>query len=226
MPLDVSVGEPAKTREGRFSGLDPHRLPRWCILPRMGVGRLLVATILVALQASVLCAQDGPVGVVGGEPVCPWPPPSAHQLEYRVVFSQTQSSGTVLTPVPPHAEEGRTLQVSDRQEIQGEAQYRKVFGKPSEGVDWMTQRIFVIQVTTTYRLGELYSRVSIAGIHADDEGIYIGTDVAHYGPVQGIAQLAEWFSHDRTDLFLLLPALPERIVVYTCPVGAPQTDVP
>jgi hypothetical protein len=128
-----------------------------------------------------------------------------------VIFSPAvvlcAQDAAVVTPVSPQADREPYLSVTDRQEIRDEAEYARVFGRPSEGVDWTAFRILVIQLTTTCKLQEPESAVSLSGIYADADGIYVVMESTQYGPIQGLAQLA-------------------RIVYYSGPDNRPQTDVP
>ena len=175
------------------------------------------------------------VDVVRGEPStgivssanseCLGPPPGAQPLEYRILFSQTRRSSEGSATVNL-GERPSGFTVRDRQEIQDEAEYGRIFGRPSGGIDWTAFRILVVQMTTTYKLEKLESAVTLSGIFADADGIYVGLEINQYGPAQGIAQQAEWFSYDRTDLFVLLPARPAKIVHYSCLIGGSRLDVP
>ena len=186
---------------------------------------LLVALSLAAFQALVLYA-DGPEGVIASEePDCPGPPPGAQPLEYTILFTQTRRSAEASAVVPLGGREP-VIAVRDGQEIRDEALFVRVFGKPSEGIDWTAFRILVVQETTTYKRQELESVIVLSGIYGDADGIYVGLEMTQYGPCQGIAQLSEWFSYDRTDLFVLLPAQPAGIAYYSCVIGGCPPGIP
>lgn len=194
-----------------------------CMLPLpMRMRCLLVALSLAAFGNLSLCAQGVEGDSVSREPNRPGPPAGARPVDYRVLHSQAQRlplriGGTDLE---------RPLSVQDRQEIREEAEYVRIFGRPSSGIDWNAFRILVVELTTTYKHNRLESAEELSGIFQDADGIYVGLTFTQYGPCEGIAQQAEWFSYAGTDLFILLPATPVRIEHYYRIIGGCPPDIP
>jgi hypothetical protein len=197
----------------------------------MRVRRFPVVLVLAVLGAAAAWS-DGPDGAAAraalAPPVdtdCPEPPPGSYPAEYRILLTQTQAGRVRPTPLSK-AQPERLYPVRDRQQIREEAEYVSVFGAPSQGIDWSVSRILVVELTTTYKLNALDSAVTLSGIHADADAIYVRLSFTQYGPCQGIAQQAEWYSYDRTDVFVLLPALPAEISFYYCIIGGCPPDIP
>jgi hypothetical protein len=177
-----------------------------------------------ALLGAVLSAQ--PEAYPSRPRPLPFPPPGTLPLEYRVVTQRDSLSGAEL----PLALDGQSPSLSpviqDRMEIRTEDEYRAALGEASEGIDWSEYRVLVVQDLTVYKLGRIESTVSLAGIYRSDYAIYIGRSYSQYGPVQGIAQLSEWFGYRYRSLFILLPSEPGPIYYIDIGLEDVPTDIP
>lgn len=189
----------------------------------------LAAVALWSLVVEKTFADEGDTDVPqrgeapGSE--CGGPPQGAQPVPYRILFSQVEAAAGALVPPPPTGSK-RTFSVYDRQQIVSEEQYQRVFGEHSNDIDWNKSRIVVVQLSTAYKLGNLESEMTLAGIFQTAGTISIGLTFTQYGPCQGTAQLPEWFSYQQTDLIVLLPAAPSDISFYSCEVGGCPPNIP
>lgn len=137
---------------------------------------------------------------------------SAQPLEFKILFYQNFESGTNNSSEQKATQQTQiNFPVRDRQIISNEKEYRDIFKKPSEGIDWSKSRVVVFQESTTYKFDKPDSRASLSGIYQISNRIIIEMSFTHYGPVQGIRQMPEWFHYKYRVLFLLLPLKPEII---------------
>lgn len=197
-------------------------------MPARGFLGLLLVLVAFPISYGQADESDGRPVVTGAPPedFCTGPPNGAVPIEYTVLLTQAQPL-TRRHATPVGGETAGLLPVEDGQQIRSEAEYTRVFDKSSSGIDWSVSRIVVVRLTTRYKLGDLESGEALSGVYRDERGIYIGTDFTQYGPIQGIAQQAEWFSEAYTDLFVLLPVTPVTIEFFYCIVGGlGQTAVP
>jgi len=127
------------------------------------------------------------------------PRPGRVPLDYRVVFALHFRSPGEPTPLPV---EERPPPVGDRQEIVDEATYRSLVGAPSDGIDWSTERILIVEETTVFKLGQLESAVTMAGISHHSSAISVELTGTQYGPCQG--------DRAAVGVVLLRPDIPVR----------------
>jgi len=118
------------------------------------------------------------------------------------------------------------IPVYDRQIINTEEEYIRIFGEPSDSIDWKKKRILVCHQIHCYRGNELEYESYLSGIYAYGEYLYIGTTTVHHGPCQGIRQDMSWFSLRFTTFFLLVPRIPEKVIYYHCSIGGCPPDIP
>ena len=192
---------------------------------------------LVLASLRPLRAQEADGRTVQGPPPpnpgsdCPGRPVRAQPVEFRVLRTER-----IRTPKPEGPEAGSIaestrnlghgLNLQGPQEIRDESSYQGVFGEPSSGIDWTSSRVAVVTLRTTYRLGQLDSRVTFAGISQTAEAIYVGLTFTQIGPCQGISQKGERLSTDQLLYFVVLPLQPSRIITYMCVVGGCPKGIP
>jgi hypothetical protein len=189
---------------------------------------LLCFSLLIGLSNGGLFGQDFPVEP-SGSPL----PRGAVAVEFKVIFAIEKD------PVPqvaqPWANSGAdgagsktemAIPAREGELIESAAEYESIFKQPSRDIDWETQRIYVAEEQTVYRLSRLESTSSLSGVYRTTDALYIGQTTTFVGPCQGIAQLREWFSYRHRYLFLLIPRMPQRIVRFSTSIGGCPPNIP
>lgn len=156
---------------------------------------------------------------------CEKPPDGAVPVDYTIL-SITHHNETSPDPADNVNEKTSPLSVYDRQIIETEEEYIRIFGAPSDGIDWKNQRILVYLEMTCYRFNDLEYTSYLSGVYVYGDTMYIGTTTTHHGPCQGIHQDMSWFSFQFQGLYLLLPKLPEKITYIHCSIGGCPPDIP
>lgn len=184
-----------------------------------------LAFLLIASVSRALVAQVVPV-----DPDSSSFPAGAHAVDYAVVSVYETND---RAPVSRTAQEGAgsgqggpALRLREGMLIETGSQYVRVFGSQPEGIDWKTQRVYVVEELTVYRFDSIDSRTTLSGVYRTSDALYIELTSTHLGPCQGIAQQPEWFSFHRRFVAIRIPRLPEKIVTRQTIVGGCPPDIP
>lgn len=153
-------------------------------------------------------------------------PPGATPIEYAVYSIHEMDGGAAIPPAGGGSDIVLARPLTDGELIDSPEDYLKVFKKPPQDIDWSSRRLYVVEESTTYKLGSIESRSSLSGVYQTADALYIGQTWAHLGPCQGIAQLPEWFSYHLRYLVLLIPRVPEKIVRFDIQSGGCPPDIP
>jgi hypothetical protein len=182
--------------------------------------------LLIVSSSRALFGQMVPVDP-HGSPL----PTGASAAEYGVVAVFENEAG--LSRIQPRRNSGsvgvkdqRDVRLRDGMLIDTPRQYAGIFNTESEGIDWKTQRVYVVEELTVYKFKNIDSRTTLSGVYRSPNALYIGLTSTHLGPCQGIAQLPEWFSYHRRFVVLRIPRVPERIVTFSNAVGGCPPDIP
>jgi hypothetical protein len=130
---------------------------------------MLILGALTLLPLGLLPADDGDNGISqavsqpSSSSDCPGRPPNAKPVEYKVLFvKRILSTKRPVPEVLPQPDSTKAINLGGRQQIQDEAEYESVFGSQSSGVDWSLWRIVVVTLSTTYKLDQLDSTVTLS----------------------------------------------------------------
>lgn len=171
-----------------------------------------------------LCGPDTTNDVAREEPTphirnyCPDLPESAVPLDYTIL-------ARLEFPIDP--EMGIDPEsLSDQLTLDCEAEYRRVFGEESSGIDWEFSRILVVEEFASRSRYGLDSEVVLSGIYTTGESVIVSQTSTNYGPCQGIAQDSTGFSVESSYLIVALPREPAAIVYHLCTRGECPPDIP
>ncbi len=95
-------------------------------------------------------------------------------------------------------------------------------------VDWRSEKISFYTNSSTYKFGSLESDYLLTGISISEDGktLSLKYQSTFHGVCQGIAQQAEWFTHESSTYAIIIPSTVENIICSSCYFGPDCSEVP